>query len=295
MALFGFSKKKEEPVTRPYSPVDDVTRMRRQGLSNNQIVQALQRNGFQTHQIFDAFSQADLRAASPVQGMMPQGPQGMASTGSQRQPFMQGGMQGPGSPGSLGTPPDLFTGRNLPKIDNETSITGPQNMSELPDFGKEGGEGSFQLPETQPQPAPQESFGNQGQEFMGGQQAYGGYGTGEDVSAKVEEISEAIIDEKWQDLLKDFNKVMEWKSLMEQRLAALEQRFTDLKTAFDNLQSSVVDKVSEYNQSVKDVGSEMKALEQVFQKIIPSLAENVNELSRITKGMKAASSPQKKQ
>ena len=280
MALFGFGKKKEESPLRPYSPVDDVFRMRRQGLSNNQIVQALQRNGFQTHQIFDAFNQADLRAASPVQGMPP--------ANQQRQPYMQQGMQGPSS---LGAPPDLPGVGNIPKIDNETSITGPQSMSELPDFGREGGEGGFQLPDTQP--APQQSYqAPPSQGFVGEPQDYGNYGGGEDMSAKIEEISETIIEEKWQDLLKDFNKIVEWKGTMEQRLAALEQRFTDLKSGFDNLQSSVVDKVSGYDQSVKDVGSEMKALEQVFQKIIPTMTENVNELSRITKSMKA-SSPKK--
>ena len=284
MALFGFTKKKEEPAMRPYAPVDEVARMRRQGLSNNQIVQALQRNGFQTHQIFDAFSQAELRAASPVQGVMPQG---MPGAVSQRQPFPQG-MQGAGN---LGSPPDLPGSRSAPSIDNETSIMGPQNMSELPDFGKEGGEGGFQFSETQPSP----QGGMPGQDFGAEPEGYGGgYRAGEDVSAKVEEISEAIIDEKWQDLLKDYGKLIEWKGSMEQRLAALEQRFTDLKAGFDNLQSGIIGKVGEYDQSVKDVNSEMKALEQVFQKIIPTMTENVNELSRITRGMKS-SSPQKGQ
>ncbi len=278
MALFGFTKKKEEPAMRPYAPVEEVARMRRQGLSNNQIVQALQRNGFQTHQIFDAFNQAELRVASPIQGVMPQG---MAGAGSQRQPFQQ-------SAGTLGSPPDLPSSRSAPGMDNEASITGPQSMSELPDFGNEGGEGGFQLPETQP--APQGVMGSPSQGFGMEPEAYGGYRAGEDISAKVEEISEAIIDEKWQDLLKDFGKLIEWKGSMEQRLAALEQRFTDLKTAFDNLQSGIVGKVGEYDQSVKDVSSEMKALEQVFQKIIPTMTENVNELSRITRNMKSPSS-----
>ena len=160
-------------------------------------------------------------------------------------------------------------------MENESSITGPQNPEEVQGFGEAGSQSN-------------------GAEFaenygMQQQQQPGGYG--HDVSAKVEEISEAIIEEKWQDLMKDFNKAMEWKSGMEQRMAVLEQRFSDLKTAFDNLQRSVVDKVSYYDKSVKDVGSEMKALEQVFQKIIPTLTENVNELSRITKGMKPSQKP----
>lgn len=269
MGLFDFGKKKEAPAQGPRAPVEDVVRMRRQGLSNNQIVQALQRNGFQTSQIFDAFNQADLRAPSPVQGMPPQ--QGTA----QRQFGQMGPVSGMGeSPESLGLPPDL------PSLEegmgNESSITGPQSPEELQGFGQganqgEAGAGSFGNYQEQQQPA-----------------GYGG-NYSPDVSAKVEEISEAIIEEKWQDLMKDFNKVMEWKTGMEQRMAVLEQRFSDLKGAFDSLQKSVVEKVSDYDKSVKDVGSEMKALEQVFQKIIPTMTENVNELSRITKGMKPAS------
>lgn len=263
MGLFNFGKKKEEPVQGPRAPVEEVIRMRRQGLSNNQIVQALQRNGFQSTQIFDAFSQADLRAPSPAQGMpLPPGMQ-------QRQPFMKGQNE---SPESLGLPPDLPGIEE--GIENESSITGPQSPYEVSGFGQgsnRGGEAAV----------PSETYGAQEQPA-----GYGGYGS--DVSARVEEISEAIIEEKWQDLMKDFNKAMEWKNGMEQRMAVLEQRFADLKTAFDNLQKSVVEKVSDYDKSVKDVGSEMKALEQVFQKIIPTMTENVNELSRITKGMKPA-------
>ncbi|MBI2142974.1 hypothetical protein HYU20_01380 [Candidatus Woesearchaeota archaeon] len=269
MGLFDFGKKKEAPAQGSRTPVDDVVRMRRQGLSNNQIVQALQRNGYPTSQIFDAFSQADLRAPSPVQGIPgippPPGTQ-------QRQPFMQGPNESPEQPG---LPPDLPGMEG--GMENESSITGPQNPEEIQGFGDVGNQGGA------------------GAEFTdyGAPQQPGGYGSyGPDVSAKVEEISEAIIEEKWQDLMKDFNKAMEWKAGMEQRMAVLEQRFSDLKTAFDNLQKSVVDKVSDYDKSVKDVGTEMKALEQVFQKIIPTLTENVNELSRITKGMKPA---QKKQ
>ncbi len=246
MGLFDLGKKKEAPAQGSRVPIEEVIRMRRQGLSNNQIVQALQRNGYQSHQIFDAFNQADLKAPVQMQGT------------STRQGYPSGGPEG------LGEPPDLppFSGEQ----ESEATINGPQSPEEIPRT-----QGMFPEEAAQPQP-----------------EQYGGYSTGHDNSAKIEEISEAIIEEKWQDLTKDFNKLVEWKSGMEQRMAAIEQRFTDVKTAFDVLQKSVVDKVSDYDKSVRDVGSEMKALEQVFQKIIPTLTENVNELSRITKGMKPA-------
>ncbi|MBI3036769.1 hypothetical protein HYY73_03400 [Candidatus Woesearchaeota archaeon] len=298
MGLFNFGKKKEEPIQGPRVPVDDVARMRRQGLSNNQIVQALQRNGFQSHQIFDAFNQADLRVPSPLQGMqqgMQPGMQGMPPRAAQRQQFMQPGPQGPQgmagtdhgqeSPADLGMPP---VPPGLDEMGNEASITGPQTADEfsgLPGLGEDFGQGG-QQPGQEPVQFPQ-----QGESFPSQPASYGSY----DASAKIEEISEAIIEEKWQDLMKDFNKIVEWKSSMEQRMAAIEQRLSDLKAGFDNLQRSVVDKVSDYDKSVKDVNTEMKALEQVFQKIIPTMTENVNELSRITKVMKSPQQQKKKQ
>ncbi|MBI2143847.1 hypothetical protein HYU17_01690 [Candidatus Woesearchaeota archaeon] len=267
VALFGFGKKNVPGPQGPRVPVDEVVRMKRQGLTTNQIVQALQRNGYQTSQIFDALSQSDMRAPSPVQGA----------------PGMQGVQQV--QPGSLGNPPGMPQPPFDEGLEREASIEGPQNpdemgsLGEMPGMGTRGG-----------MPQGSEGFGMMGAPLQAGTGA--GYGGEGDISAKVEEISEAIIEEKWQDLMKDFNKVVEWKGSVEQRMAALEQRFSDLKTAFDTLQKGVVEKVSDYDKSVKDVASEMKALEQVFQKIIPTLTENVNELSRITKGMKA---PLKKQ
>lgn len=64
MPLFG---KKAEPfpadMARPSlgPPTDLVIGMRQQGFTNNQIVQALQRDGYASDQIFDAMSQADIK------------------------------------------------------------------------------------------------------------------------------------------------------------------------------------------------------------------------------------------
>src|SRR3989344_3084353 len=100
MGLFDFGKKKEEPLRQPRVPVNEVLRMKAQGLSSNQIVQALQRNGYQTHQIFDALSQSDLRGPAAMQ---------RAPGQRQQQPMqaMQGAQGENPAPGALGTPPDL--------------------------------------------------------------------------------------------------------------------------------------------------------------------------------------------
>jgi uncharacterized phage infection (PIP) family protein YhgE len=261
--VFGLGKKKEVGPEKPRVPVEEILQMRGQGLSNNQIVQALQKNGYQTHQIFDAFSQADLRAPGPIQGIQ-------SDLDRYHQQPMPG--QDPNQEG-LGMPP----------VDRNAEIEGPQNLEDLDQTG---------LDEPLPPPPHGEQIGSetlQGIEAetpqTSGYPNYNNTGSN-DVSGRIEEVAEAIIDEKWQDLIKDFNKLLEWKNDVEQRMAAIEEGFENLKTGFDSLQKGVVDKVRDYDKSVKDVTTEMKAVEQMFQKIVPTFTENVNELGRITKGMK---------
>ena len=62
-------------------PIDQVKAMRAKGFDNNQIVQALQRNGYASTQIFDALNQADLVSGAPGG----QGP-GMFGGGGQADP-----------------------------------------------------------------------------------------------------------------------------------------------------------------------------------------------------------------
>ena len=101
-----------------------------------------------------------------------------------------------------------------------------------------------------------------------------------------EDLIEAIIDEKWNELVKDINKIIEWKNKTENKITALEQKFNDLKDTFDKLHEAVIGKIGEYDKNILEVGSEIKAMEKVFSKVLPVFTENVNELSRITTRVK---------
>jgi len=115
----------------------------------------------------------------------------------------------------------------------------------------------------------------------------GGFDVSED---RIEEIVEAIIEEKWNELVKNVNKIIGWKERTESKVLQLEQKFTDLKADFDNLHSAVLGKVGEYDQNLTNIGADIKAMEKVFQKLLPTFTENINELSRVTKEMKKESS-----
>ena len=186
-------------------PVDRIISLRSQGLSNDQIVQTLQNEGYRATQIFDAIKQAEIKES----------------------------MEGPNS---------LFISSNL------------QNPI-MPSLG------GLSMP-TQPQQTA-------------------------DIS-KMEEIAEAIIDEKWNILVENVNKIIDWKERVDSQISGLNEKISMLKQDFSSLQSAIVGKTGDYDKTMKEVSTDIKAMSKVFQKILPGFIEKVNELSVITENIKGS-------
>ncbi|MBS3121988.1 hypothetical protein J4434_03845 [Candidatus Woesearchaeota archaeon] len=204
-------------------PVDKVFMLKRQGLSNNQIIQTLQRDGHSTHDIYDALSLAELKGGVE---MSPQ------TTAQQQGPFMQ-------QPQSMNPA--------MPPIEQPDGMNSMDNGMQSPQrFGED------KSPELE----------------------------------RIEELAEAIIDEKWNEIVKSINKIAEWKERTESKITKLEQQFDDLKTNFDQLHQGVLGKIGDYDKNLMNISTEIQAMDKVFQKVLPIMTENVNELSRITQEMK---------
>lgn len=103
---------------------------------------------------------------------------------------------------------------------------------------------------------------------------------------KIEEIAESIINDKWSDLVDHVNRIIEWKSSMEMKIAGMEEQIKTMKADFDMLHKSILERISDSDGVMREVSTDIKALEQVFKKILPGFVENVNELSRITQNIK---------
>jgi ribosomal protein L17 len=98
-----------------------------------------------------------------------------------------------------------------------------------------------------------------------------------------EELIEAVVEEKWNDLIKDLNKIIEWKNATSNKIAMMEQKMEDMRREFDKLHGAVIAKVDDYDKNILNVGAEVKAMEKVFSKVLPAFAENVAELARVAK------------
>ncbi len=177
-------------------PLEQVKNMRNQGMSDNQIIQTLQRDGFSSSQIFDALNQADLTNGAPQQA--------------------------------------------------------PQPAQ------------SFRQPEPQ-----QQSFAPQKSDMD-----------------MIEEVAESIINEKWEELIKGVNKVLDWKQRTESRIDQLENRMDELRKSMDEINKMIMGRIDEYDKNVRDVGANVKAMEKVFKDVLPEFTNSVNELSEVSKRFK---------
>jgi hypothetical protein len=101
-----------------------------------------------------------------------------------------------------------------------------------------------------------------------------------------EEIAEAIVEEKWREKSVEISKVIEWKDEVTTKLAQLQQQIDDLKASFGSLHKGMLGKISEYDENLTNVGTEIKAMEKVFSRVLPSLTDSVNKLQRMSNNKK---------
>lgn len=219
MALFWIKKEAQgvPPATSLGALSERVSSLLQQGLTNDQIVEALQRENYPSDQIVEALTRATRESIEPF------------------------------------APPQ------------EPSPLPPPPMPE-----------QFSNPLQQPQP--QSQMYN---DYPNGQMA--SFRSQEDIASTVEELVDSIVEEKWAELSKDFAKNTEWQETVNAKIAKLEQSVADLRSDVENLHNAVIGKVGEYDKNLLNVNSQMKAMDKVFQQVLPQLSDSVSELSRLAK------------
>ncbi len=102
----------------------------------------------------------------------------------------------------------------------------------------------------------------------------------------IEELVESVVEDKWRSFIENFGDIAVWKDKVRTELISVKQELIRLEDRFENLQRAVLGRIQTYDKNILDVGTEIKALEKVFQNIIQPLNMNIKELSRITTKMK---------
>src|SRR3989344_3378848 len=148
----------------------------------------------------------------------------------------------------------------------------PSSQDDVPSSGPD----SLEAPEPPSYNAPAYSMPSFQQSFQQPQVS----------SDYIQKIAESIVEEKWDDLMSKIGDIRLWKDKVEGDITSIKQEILRTQNHFANLQKAVLGKVSEYNENITNINTEMKSLEKVFEKILQPMTDNIKELSRITEKLK---------
>ena len=140
----------------------------------------------------------------------------------------------------------------------------------LPDQGAASAPGPQQSSYQQP------SYQQQSYQMPSQQMGY------EEMQALVEQI----IEEKWKEMMHSVGDIPLFKARVGDDMESVKQELVRTQKRLEDLQVAVLGKVREYNENVLTIGNDMKALEQVFSRILEPLTTNVKELGRISEELK---------
>ena len=90
--------------------------------------------------------------------------------------------------------------------------------------------------------------------------------------------------------MKEMQKVVGWKERMDGEVQSMKDALSSLKDEFNQLRQGILGKVTEADERMREVSSELKAVHNIFKDVLPTFTENVAELSRVTSKL----SPKKK-
>jgi len=173
---------------------------------------------------------------------------------------------------------------DLPESQELPPIT-PSNQPEFEPMSMEESQEEIEPAPTPSEPQPSDFSQFKPQQYQ--QPNFLQAVSGREEVERIEEIAESIIREKWDDLLRNIGDISLWRENVKTEISSIKQELIRTQDRFENLQKAVLGKVKDYDSNVRDLGSEMKALQKVFEKILSPLSTNIKELQKITKDLKS--------
>lgn len=233
------------------STLEEVRRMKSQGIPEDQMIKTLQEKGIPYKDISEALAQSKIKAAVENSIQDP-------NTNLNANQF-NGGMP----PIPPQAPQTAEEARNFPQPPE--TIQGMQ-QSILQTAPREDPAAEEYVPP--PPTAPQEGFQG-GYDAYGGQYDYQPYeyppsGISPDT---ITEISEQVVAERMTEMRKHLNKITDFKTVIEAKTESIEERLRRLEETIHALQSSVLRKVGDYVTNVDDIKKELIATQKTFTKM----------------------------
>ena len=129
--------------------------------------------------------------------------------------------------------------------------------------------GSNDMSMQPPSPQSQNNPGNQG-----------------NVDQNVEELVETIVAENFERVENEFENAYSEIDELREKMEDLEQRVHDLEVRDDEDQTQVIQKMDDLEQDFNEYQSRIGGLEKAFQQVLPSLVDNVRDLTNLVQEIK---------
>ena len=102
----------------------------------------------------------------------------------------------------------------------------------------------------------------------------------------VDELVETVVAERLDRVKNEFESVYDQIDILADELESLEQRVDELETRRDEDNTEVVERVDQMSQQLESTQSRIGGLEKAFQQVLPSLVDNVKDLTSLVQEMK---------
>lgn len=232
--------------------LDQVLQLKRQGVSDQEIVRTLQQGGLSPVEIESTMQQASIKGAvSQISGDVP----------TMQQPnFDYNGMQ-----------PSLLDSMQGSQPAQEQDEYIPQPGEAQPTAFASEPQGGYYQPQTQEFTQDYSQAPQQGQEY------YEAYQPGTFDSGTITEIAEQVVQDKTNEIKLQLSDLSEFKAVLKAQVEHMDLRLQRMEQLIDKLQMSLLDKVGNYVGGIDNIKKEMEMMQDSFGKVI-SDKENLHRL-----------------
>lgn len=91
------------------------------------------------------------------------------------------------------------------------------------------------------------------------------------------EIAEQIVSEKLNEIKKGISGIVDFKAIIEAKVAGIDERLRRIETTIDKLQLAILGKIGGNLQEIQDIKSELGMMQESFSKVINPLVDRQRE------------------
>ncbi|MDD5193901.1 MAG: hypothetical protein PHF67_04940 [Candidatus Nanoarchaeia archaeon] len=217
--------------------LEQVMQLKEQGYSEQDIINYLKEEGISPKEIYDSLAQSNIKSEL-----------------SREAAYNQGVF--PATPGN--------------KVGDGDYSAGSQTMSQQ-GYSLQP---SMMTQESKAQQIPAE-YPEQYANYPQAQQEYQNYPEYQTSDVEtITGIAEQLIEEKNEKIQKQISVLLLFKEEISTEIERISQRIEKIESNFNNLQASIIRRVGEYGEDIKNIGKEMRSTQESFSKLINPIIDN---------------------